>query len=136
MARMIKCGSRPMSDQFDLVVRGGTIHDGLGSASIVADVGIRDGRIASIGEILETAAKEIDARGMLVTPGFVDLHTHYDGQATWESRMAPSSGHGVTTVVTGNCGVGFAPCKPEQRDMLVAVMEGVEDVPEVVMTEG
>ena len=121
---------------YDLIIRGGTVHDGLGGAPRVADVAVKDGLIAAIGEIAGTAAQEIDAAGLLVTPGFVDVHTHYDGQATWENRLAPSSGHGVTSVVMGNCGVGFAPCKPEQREILVKVMEGVEDVPEVVMTEG
>ncbi len=81
-------------------------------------------------------AEEIDAKGKLVTPGFVDIHTHYDGQAVWSDRLSPSSSHGVTTVVGGNCGVGFAPCRPEHHDLLVSVMEGVEDIPEVVMTEG
>ncbi|HWS74079.1 MAG TPA: amidohydrolase family protein [Quisquiliibacterium sp.] len=121
---------------YDLIIRGGTVHDGLGGAPRVADVAVKDGRIAAIGSIAGTATETIDAAGLLVTPGFVDVHTHFDGQATWEHRLAPSSGHGVTSVVMGNCGVGFAPCKPEQRDMLVKVMEGVEDVPEVVMTEG
>ena len=83
-----------------------------------------------------TASEEIDAKGKLVTPGFVDIHTHYDGQAVWSDRLSPSSSHGVTTVVGGNCGVGFAPCRPEHRELLVSVMEGVEDIPEVVMTEG
>lgn len=121
---------------YDLILRGGTVHDGLGSAPRVASVAIKDGRIAAIGDIAGSADQEIDARGLLVTPGFVDVHTHYDGQTTWENRLAPSSGHGVTSVVMGNCGVGFAPCKPHQRDLLVKVMEGVEDVPEVVMAEG
>ncbi|HMO75638.1 MAG TPA: amidohydrolase family protein [Sphingopyxis sp.] len=121
---------------FDLVIRGGTIVDGLGNPGQVADLAIRDGRIAAIGTVAGKSREEIDATGRIVTPGFVDVHTHYDGQALWESRLAPSSNHGVTTAVMGNCGVGFAPCKPDQRDMLVAVMEGVEDVPEVVMTEG
>jgi N-acyl-D-aspartate/D-glutamate deacylase len=121
---------------YDLIIRGGTVHDGAGGAPRVADVAVRDGRIAAIGEIRGTGREEIDARGLLVTPGFVDVHTHYDGQSTWENRLAPSSGHGVTSVVMGNCGVGFAPCRPHQRDLLVKVMEGVEDVPEVVMTEG
>jgi N-acyl-D-aspartate/D-glutamate deacylase len=121
---------------YDLILRGGTVHDGLGGAPRVADVAVKAGRIAAIGAVAGTAAEEIDARGLLVTPGFVDVHTHFDGQATWEHRLAPSSGHGVTSVVMGNCGVGFAPCKPGQRDMLVKVMEGVEDVPEVVMAEG
>jgi len=122
--------------QYDLIIRGGMVHDGMGNAPRLADVAVKDGRIAAVGAVSGTADQELDARGLIVTPGFVDVHTHYDGQATWEQRMAPSSGHGVTSVVMGNCGVGFAPCKPDQRDILVKVMEGVEDVPEVVMTEG
>lgn len=125
-----------MGFEYDLIVRGGTVHDGLGGEPRVADVAIRDGRIVAIGDITGSAQELIDAAGLLVAPGFIDVHTHYDGQATWENRMSPSSNHGVTTVLTGNCGVGFAPCKPDQREILVAVMEGVEDVPEVVMTEG
>lgn len=125
-----------MNVQYDLIVRGGTVHDGLGGEPRVADVAVRDGRIVAIGDVDGSARETIEADGLLVVPGFIDVHTHYDGQATWENRMSPSSSHGVTTVVTGNCGVGFAPCKPEQRNILVAVMEGVEDVPEVVMTEG
>lgn len=121
---------------YDLILRGGEIHDGLGSPGRIADVAVKDGRIAAIGTIEGSADEEIDASGRLVTPGFVDVHTHYDGQATWENRLVPSSNHGVTTVVMGNCGVGFAPCRPAERAMLVAVMEGVEDVPELVMTEG
>ncbi len=130
---------------YDLIIRSGTVHDGSGSAPRIADVAVRDGLIAAIGAIgandttgtiAASAAEEIDASGLIVTPGFVDVHTHYDGQATWENRLVPSSIHGVTSVVMGNCGVGFAPCKPAQRDILVKVMEGVEDVPEVVMAEG
>jgi N-acyl-D-amino-acid deacylase len=121
---------------FDLIIRGGSVHDGEGGDARVADVGVRDGVIVAIGAVTGSATEEIDARGKIVTPGFVDVHTHYDGQALWEQRLAPSSGHGVTSVVMGNCGVGFAPCRPAERAMLVAVMEGVEDVPEVVMTEG
>lgn len=124
-----------MSD-YDLVIRGGEIHDGLGSAPFLGDVAIRGDRIVAVGEVSGRGAQEIDASGKLVTPGFVDVHTHYDGQATWEHRMAPSSNHGVTSVVMGNCGVGFAPCRPHQREMLVELMEGVEDIPEIVMTEG
>lgn len=120
----------------DLVIRGGTVHDGLGSAPRIADVAIRDGLIVAVGDVPGTGKREIDARGKIVTPGFVDIHTHYDGQVTWEERLMPSSGHGVTTVVMGNCGVGFAPCRPHQRDMLVKLMEGVEDIPEVVMVDG
>ena len=121
---------------YDLVVRGGTVHDGAGSAPFAADIAIGGGRILAVGDVREKGAEEIDATGRIVTPGFVDVHTHYDGQAMWENRLAPSSNHGVTTVVMGNCGVGFAPCRPHQRAMLIELMEGVEDIPEVVMTEG
>lgn len=121
---------------YDLIIRNGTVHDGLGNEPRQVDIAIKEGRIAAIGSIQGEAPRTLDARGLLVTPGFVDVHTHYDGQSTWEQRLAPSCFHGVTSVVMGNCGVGFAPCKPDQRDMLVKVMEGVEDVPEVVMTEG
>ncbi len=121
---------------FDLIIRGGMVHDGLGGAPRIADIAVKEGRIAAMGAVCGSATEVISAAGLIVTPGFVDVHTHYDGQATWENRLAPSSGHGVTSVVMGNCGVGFAPCKPEQREILVKVMEGVEDVPEVVMTEG
>ncbi|PZN96109.1 MAG: amidohydrolase [Alphaproteobacteria bacterium] len=121
---------------FDLVIRGGEIHDGLGNPGVVGDVAISGDRIVAIGTVTGTGADEIDATGKIVTPGFVDVHTHYDGQATWEHRMTPSSGHGVTSVVMGNCGVGFAPCKPDQHGMLIGLMEGVEDIPEVVMTAG
>jgi N-acyl-D-aspartate/D-glutamate deacylase len=122
--------------QYDLVVRGGTIVDGSGSDPFVGDVAILSGKIASIGEIHGQGTDEIDATGYIVAPGFVDPHTHYDGQAIWSDRLDPSSSHGVTTVVLGNCGVGFAPCRLQDRDMLVAVMEGVEDIPGVVMAEG
>ncbi|HLI67818.1 MAG TPA: amidohydrolase family protein, partial [Caulobacteraceae bacterium] len=125
-----------MDKAYDLVVRGGLAHDGHGSAPREADVAIKDGRIAAVGQVSGAGAEEIDARGKLVAPGFVDIHTHYDGQATWESRMQPSSWHGVTTVVMGNCGVGFAPCRPDDHDRLVRLMEGVEDIPFPVLTEG
>ncbi len=121
---------------FDLVIRGGTIVDGSGDAGFVADIAVAGGRIAEIGTVTGSGRDEIDATGCLVTPGFVDIHTHYDGQVTWEHTLAPSSGHGVTTVVMGNCGVGFAPCRPEHRDTLIRVMEGVEDIPGIVMEEG
>lgn len=124
-----------MSD-FDLVIRGGTIADGSGGELVEADVGVTAGRIAAIGRDLAKGREEIDAAGRIVTPGFVDVHTHYDGQAIWSEELAPSSAHGVTTVVMGNCGVGFAPCRREDHDMLVNVMEGVEDIPGVVMAEG
>jgi len=126
----------PMNAEFDLVIRGGLIVDGGGGEPFAGDVAVKDGKIAAVGKVGGQGAEEIVATGQVVTPGFVDIHTHYDGQVTWESRLSPSSGHGVTTVVMGNCGVGFAPCKPDQHDMLVRVMEGVEDIPEVVMTEG
>jgi len=120
----------------DLVIRNGTVIDGTGGQPFEADVAISDGKIAAVGQIAAGGTEEIDARGMLVTPGFVDPHTHYDAQATWSSRITPSSWNGVTTTLFGNCGVGFAPCLPSQRDMLVKLMEGVEDIPEVVLTEG
>jgi N-acyl-D-amino-acid deacylase len=125
-----------MAAQFDLVVRNGTVIDGTGSEPREGDVAVRDGRIAAVGRFAGSGREEIDARGLAVTPGFVDIHTHYDGQATWDERFVPSSGHGVTTVVMGNCGVGFAPCRPQDRDTLIRVMEGVEDIPELVMREG
>ncbi|OBK27798.1 amidohydrolase [Mycobacterium sp. 1165196.3] len=122
---------------YDLIIRNGTIVDGLGGEPYVGDVAVRDGVIAAVGNVNgEAAAREIDATGLLVTPGFVDLHTHYDGQSIWSERLTPSSAHGVTTVVMGNCGVGFAPCRQEDHDVLVDVMAGVEDIPGVVMTDG
>lgn len=125
-----------MSNDLNLVLRGGTIVDGTGRPSFEGDIGIANGRIVEVGQVSGRGAEELDARGLLVTPGFVDVHTHYDAQVTWANRITPSSCNGVTTVLTGNCGVGFAPCKPEQRDLLVALMEGVEDIPEPVLTEG
>ena len=121
---------------FDLVVRGGTVVDGSGGEPFEADVAVSKGRIAAVGKIAGRGREEIDAKGKIVTPGFVDVHTHYDGQATWENRLAPSSGHGVTSVVMGNCGVGFAPCRPDEHALLIRLMEGVEDIPGVVMREG
>src|SRR6201996_721601 len=125
-----------MERAYDLVVRGGLIHDGQGGEAFEGDVAIKDGLIAAVGEVSGAGAEEIDAKGQVVAPGFVDIHTHYDGQATWENRMEPSSWHGVTPVVMGNCGVGFAPCKPGDHDRLVRLMEGVEDIPFPVLTEG
>src|ERR1700752_3103774 len=122
---------------YDLIIRNGTIVDGLGGEPHVGDVAVRDGVIAAVGAVNgDTAPREIDATGLLVTPGFVDLHTHYDGQSIWSERLTPSSAHGVTTVVMGNCGVGFAPCRQEDHDVLVDVMAGVEDIPGVLMTAG
>ncbi len=121
---------------FDLVIRNGTVVDGLGGQPFAADVAVKDGVIVEIGTVAGTGAREIDADGLLVTPGFVDLHTHYDGQAIWSDRLTPSSAHGVTTAVMGNCGVGFAPCRPDDHEVLVDVMAGVEDIPGVVMVDG
>ena len=122
---------------YDLIIRNGTIVDGLGGEPYVGDVAVRDGLIAAVGSVNgSTTKREIDATGLLITPGFVDLHTHYDGQSIWSERLTPSSAHGVTTVVMGNCGVGFAPCRQEDHDVLVDVMAGVEDIPGVVMTDG
>lgn len=121
---------------YDLVIRGGTIVDGLGGEPYVGDVALSNGVIAAVGTVDGAGTREIDATGLLVTPGFVDLHTHYDGQAVWSDRLTPSSAHGVTTAVMGNCGVGFAPCRAEDHDVLVDVMAGVEDIPGVVMVDG
>jgi len=121
---------------YDIVIRGGTVLDGTGGEPFVADVAVTDGRIVEVGRVSGTGAEEIEAAGRIVTPGFVDVHTHYDGQITWEHRLAPSSDHGVTTVVMGNCGVGFAPIRKADHQIAVKLMEGVEDIPEVVMTAG
>jgi N-acyl-D-amino-acid deacylase len=120
----------------DLVIRGGTIVDGTGAEPFTGDVAVEDGRITEVGGKLGSAKRDLDANGLLVTPGWVDIHTHYDGQATWDPMLAPSSGHGVTTIMFGNCGVGFAPARPEHRDSLIELMEGVEDIPGSALHEG
>jgi N-acyl-D-amino-acid deacylase len=119
-----------------LVIRGGTVVDGTGRPPQRADVAVEDGRIVEVGEVTGAGHREIDAEGLLVTPGFVDLHTHFDGQATWDPLLAPSSVHGVTTVAMGNCGVGFAPARPDRHDWLIGLLEGVEDIPGTALTEG
>lgn len=122
---------------FDLIVRNGMVADGTGREPVVADVAITNGRIVRVEpRITGRGREELRADDLLVTPGFVDIHTHYDGQITWDHTLGPSSQLGVTTVVTSNCGVGFAPCKPEHRELLIKLMEGIEDIPDVVMAEG
>ncbi|EDM75187.1 hypothetical protein PPSIR1_40959 [Plesiocystis pacifica SIR-1] len=127
-----------MDTRFDLVIRNGTLIDGTGSPRRRADVGIREGIIVAVEPSLPAGAgaEEIDATGKLVTPGFVDVHTHYDAQVTWDPKVTPSAWHGVTTVVMGNCGVGFAPAHPDEHQWLIGLMEGVEDIPGAAMTEG
>jgi N-acyl-D-amino-acid deacylase len=120
----------------DLVIRGGTVVDGTGAPGRTADVAISAGVVTEVGRVDGTGAREVDADGALVTPGFVDVHTHYDGQATWDEELTPSCWHGVTTVVMGNCGVGFAPVAPERHDWLIGLMEGVEDIPGAALSAG
>ena len=122
--------------EYDLIIKGGSVLDGTGAPARTADVAIRDGVVVSVGRADGTAARTLDADGLLVTPGFVDIHAHYDGQASWGERMIPSSWHGVTTVVAGNCGVGFAPVHPQDHGKLIELMEGVEDIPGAVLDEG
>jgi len=120
----------------DLLVRGGTIVDGSGGPRFTGDVGIRAGRIVAVGRVEEAARRTLDAQGLLVAPGWVDVHTHYDGQVTWDSLLTPSCWHGVTSIVMGNCGVGFAPVRPGSHDYLIRLMEGVEDIPGTALAEG
>ena len=120
----------------DLVIRGGTVVDGTGAAPAPGDVAIDGGRITAVGRVDDLGTEEIDATGKIVTPGFVDIHTHYDGQVTWDPLLTPSTWHGVTTVVMGNCGVGFAPAKPDEHEWLIGLMEGVEDIPGAALSEG
>ena len=125
---------RPMHD---LIVRTGTVVDGTGGPARTADVAVDDGIITKVGRLSSGQARRvIEAEGLVVCPGWVDVHTHYDGQATWDDVLAPSSGHGVTTIVMGNCGVGFAPAKTDRRDWLIGLMEGVEDIPGTALSEG
>lgn len=121
---------------YDLIIRNGTIVDGTGSPRFTGDVAVKDGLIAAVGTVHGNSTREIDAKGKVVAPGWVDVHTHYDGQATWDQEMAPSSWHGVTTVVMGNCGVGFAPAAPDRHKWLIELMEGVEDIPGTALAEG
>ncbi len=120
----------------DLVIRGGSIVDGTGAPPVNGDVAVTDGKISAVGADVGTGSREIEADGRLVLPGWVDIHTHYDGQATWDPELTPSSWHGVTTTVFGNCGVGFAPLRPGSQDYLINLMEGVEDIPGTVLAEG
>src|ERR1700722_16124106 len=113
----------------DLIIRGGLVVDGSGAQPFVGDVAIDAGTITAVGEVAGPARREIDAEGCIVTPGFVDPHTHFDGQATWDQVLAPSARHGVTTLVMGNCGVGFAPARVDRHDWLIGMLEGVEDIP-------
>ena len=122
--------------QNDLVIRNGTIVDGTGGPSFAGDLAVNDGLITQVGGVADRGRREIDAGGAIVAPGWVDIHTHYDGQVTWDPEMAPSSHHGATTIVMGNCGVGFAPARPDERDFLIELMEAVEDIPGTALHEG
>ncbi|MGE3771921.1 MAG: amidohydrolase family protein, partial [Gammaproteobacteria bacterium] len=121
---------------YDLVIKGGCLVDGSGSAPVRADLAIKDGLVAAIGAGLGKTARTLDADGLVVTPGWVDIHTHYDGQVSWDTELSHSLKHGVTTAVMGNCGVGFAPARPAQRDWLIGLMEGVEDIPGASLRAG
>src|SRR3546814_822027 len=120
----------------ELVIRGGTVVDGTGAPAMTADVAVSGGRITEVGKVDERGERELDADGLVVAPGWVDIHTHYDGQVTWDPDLTPSSWHGVTTVVMGNCGVGFAPVRPGGEAFLIELMEGVEDIRGTALHEG
>src|SRR5881296_1266759 len=120
----------------DLVVRGATIVDGTGAPAVAGDIAVDDGRITSVGEKAGRGHRELEGDGLVAAPGWVDVHTHYDGQVTWDPEVTPSSWHGVTTVVMGNCGVGFAPVRPGGETFLIELMEGVEDIPGTALHEG
>src|ERR1700729_2761884 len=120
----------------DLTIKHGFVVDGTGAPGFHADVAIEAGRIVEVGKVTAPARRTIDADGMMVTPGFIDIHTHYGGQASWDSMLAPSSIHGVTSVAMGNCGVGFAPARIDDRDWLIGLLEGVEDIPGTALAEG
>ena len=122
--------------QNDLVIRNGTLVDGTGAQRFSGDLAVKDGLITQVGGVAGPGHREIDADGAIVAPGWVDIHTHYDGQVTWDADMAPSSLHGATTIVMGNCGVGFAPARPDERDFLIELMEAVEDIPGTALHEG
>ncbi|HEY3747104.1 MAG TPA: amidohydrolase family protein, partial [Gemmatimonadaceae bacterium] len=122
--------------EHDIIIRGGKVVDGTGSDPRSADVAITDGVITEVGAVEGRASREIDADGALVMPGWVDIHSHYDGQVTWENTVGPSSWMGVTSTVMSNCGVGFAPCRPKDRETLIELMEGVEDIPGAALAEG
>ncbi len=121
---------------YDVIIRGGTVVDGTGAPARTADVAVRDGLIVDVGRVDGTRERTIDADGLTVTPGFVDIHTHFDGQATWDPHLTPSCWHGVTTAILGNCGIGFAPVHADRHDWLIDLMEGVEDIPGSALAEG
>src|SRR6266516_1805293 len=136
MRQQNKTWMEAMTSTPDLVIRGGTVADGKGGELFEADVAISGGRITEVGKVAAKGKDEIDAKGKLVAPGFVDVHTHYDGQVTWSHDITPSSQNGVTTAIMGNCGVGFAPCKPSDHSRRIVLMEGVEDIHEPVLSAG
>ena len=121
---------------YDLLIKGGQIADGTGAPSFTGDVAVKDGVIVAVGKVSGVTRETVDADGLLVTPGWIDIHTHYDGQMSWDEQLAPSLWHGVSTAISGNCGVGFAPVKPDRHDWLIQMMEGVEDIPGTALSEG